>query len=276
MQTQSIFTVILLLLGITLGHAAPGDGNTPLRIMPLGDSITSGMEEFGELDQENIGGYRRFLWQRLKDAGKSVDFVGSERTGESISPSIDPDNEGHPGWRMSDINAITYSTMMQHLPDIVLLHIGTNDLTTVSSDGIKQILDQVATYETHSGKKTLVLVALIIDRQTPDARIATFNKNVKEYLQKRIFSGDRIKIVDMYGGAKLIPADYTNELHPNSTGYLKMAQVWFKSIVQPYNHNLRLFPATLVNSLYIKSVVFNETANSVTFTTDIPNTGIVF
>ena len=276
MQKQSIFSVVLLLLGMTFGHAVPGDGNTSLRIMPLGDSITSGMEEFGDLSQEDIGGYRRFLWQMLKDANKPVDFVGSERAGENIRPIIDPDNEGHPGWRMSDINTIAYSTMMQHQPDMVLLHIGTNDLTTVSSNGLKQILDQIDTYENHSGKKTIVLVALIIDRQVPDSRIATFNKNVKEYLQKRILSGDRIKIVDMYSGANLTSVDYTNDTHPNSTGYLKMAQVWFNSIVQPYNHNLRLFPETLVSSTYIKSVVFNDTANSVTFRTNIPNTGIVF
>lgn len=284
MYKQTIFSLILLLAGMTFGHAAPDNNNTsdnnntitPLRIMPLGDSITQGMKEFGNLDQENIGGYRRFLWKMLKDANHSVDFVGSERAGESIRPSIDPDNEGHPGWRMSDINNIAYSATMQHLPDMILLHTGTNDLGVVNSDGIKQILDQVAMYEQHSGKKTIVLVALIIDHQVHNSRIDKFNKNVKKYLQKRILSGDRIRIVDMYNDAKLTAADYTNEMHPNDTGYYKMAEVWFRSIIMPYNHNLRLFPTTLIGNQDIESLVFNDRENTVTFKTKIPNTGIVF
>jgi len=275
-----ILTLLLLTLGITFGHTTDENNTTttPIRIMPLGDSITYGMHTYDEfLNKENlVGGYRQFLWRMLKNSNKTVDFVGSKKAGEDISPAIDPDNEGHPGWRMADIANITYEKMAEFQPDIVLLHIGTNDLAETSPDGVLNILNEIDSYENGSGKKIMVFVALIIPRQVTDERIDTFNKNLNKALQKRILSGDRIKIVDMYRGAHLTSSDYSNDMHPNDTGYYKMAQVWFKSIMAPYNYELRLFPTTLVDKSYIKSVTFDDTANSVDFTTEVPVNGITF
>jgi len=282
---QFIFTLLLSALSITFGHAADENSTTenntttaPLRIMPLGDSITYGMHSYDEfLTQESlVGGYRQFLWRMLKDSNKTVDFVGSEQAGTAITPAIDPDNEGHPGWRMGDIANIAYGKMEEFQPDIVLLHIGTNDLAETSPDGVLNILNEIDSYENNSGKKIRVLVALIIPRQIADGRIDTFNKNLEKALQKRMLAGDRITIVDMYRGAHLTSSDYANDMHPNDTGYYKMAQVWFRAIMAPYNYNLRLFPTTLVDKSYIKSVTFNDAANSVDFTTEIPLTGITF
>jgi len=280
MIKQFTLTLLLLTLSISFGHTADEDNTTttPIRIMPLGDSITYGMHTYDEFLSKGslVGGYRQFLWRMLKSSNKTVDFVGSEKAGGSISPAIDPDNEGHPGWRMGDVANITYGKMAEFQPDIVLLHIGTNDLSETSPDGVLNILNEIDSYENGSGKKIMVLVALIIPRQVSDGRIDTFNKNLNKALQKRILSGDRIKIVDMYRGAQLTSSDYSNDMHPNDTGYYKMAQVWFKSIMAPYNYELRLFPTTLVDKSLIKSVTFDDTADSVDFTTEVPVTGITF
>lgn len=285
MIKQFIFTFLFLSLSITFGYAADENNTTennittvPLRIMPLGDSITYGMHTYDEfLTQESlVGGYRQFLWRMLQDSNKSVDFVGSQQAGTAITPAIDPDNEGHPGWRMGDIANITYEKMLEFQPDIVLLHIGTNDLAETSPDGVLNILNQIDSYENNSGRKVRVLVALIIPRQVADGRIDTFNTNLNKALQKRILNGDRINIVDMYRGAHLTSADYSNDMHPNDTGYFKMAQVWFQTLITPYNYNLRLFPRTLVSSNYIKSVIFHDTDNSIEFITEVPSTGILF
>lgn len=285
MIKQFILTLLFLTLGLTFGHTAEGNSTTEnnittssFRIMPLGDSITYGMHTYDEFLTQGslIGGYRQYLWRMLQDANKNVDFVGSEQAGTAISPAIDPDNEGHPGWRMGDIGNIAYGKMSKFQPDMVLLHIGTNDLGDTSPNGILNILNEIDAYENNSGKQIRVLVALIIPRQVPDSRIDTFNKNLNKALQKRILDGDRITIVDMYNGAQLTSEDYSNDMHPNDTGYFKMAQVWFNAIITPYNYNLRLFPTTLVDKSYIKSATFNDTDNSLEFTTEVPATGITF
>jgi predicted small lipoprotein YifL len=50
--------------------ASCGKDGGPLRIMPLGDSITEA--------EAGHNSYRRVLWKRLNGAGCSVDFVGSK------------------------------------------------------------------------------------------------------------------------------------------------------------------------------------------------------
>src|SRR5689334_12599304 len=65
--------------------AEPAPTAAPLRIMPLGDSITYGV------GSSALDSYRGALFWRLADAGVAVDYVGSMRSGNSP----DPDNEGH-------------------------------------------------------------------------------------------------------------------------------------------------------------------------------------
>src|SRR5689334_13802099 len=60
---------------------------TPLRVMPLGDSITWGV------GSPSGNSYRSFLANKLTAEGHTLDFVGSGRNGTMS----DPDNEGHSG-----------------------------------------------------------------------------------------------------------------------------------------------------------------------------------
>ena len=57
-----------------------------MRIMPLGDSITYGIQT------SFSNGYRKPLYEALTAAGYSIKMVGSERAGHFPEPL----NEGHP------------------------------------------------------------------------------------------------------------------------------------------------------------------------------------
>ncbi len=49
--------------------------------------------------------------------------------------------------------------------------------------------------------------------------------------QNRIDEGDDIIIVDMENGAGInYSTDLVDGIHPNDTGYSKMANVWFKAL----------------------------------------------
>ena len=254
------------------------EDNASIRIMPLGDSITYDNRESDLSDPRPIStrsGYRSHLWYMLQDIGFGADFVGSRVAGASVTPPFDPDNEGHPGWHSLDIAERAYSYMANSQPDIVLLHIGTNDHGTFAG-GVDNILNEINQYENESGKPIHVFVALIIDRREHDKIISQFNENVKKVVASRILAGDQITLVDMYQGAGLSSADYADNTHPNSNGYYKMAVAWFNALTKPYNQNLTAFPYTIVDAKYIESTNINETATAIDIVIEVPDTGILF
>lgn len=270
----SIFSLFLVTTYINAEEAASG----PIKIMPLGDSITYDNREADLDDPRPISrrtGYRSHLWYMLRDVNMSVDFVGSRIAGQAIVPSFDPDNEGHPGWHSLDIAEKTYTYMLNSDPDIVLLHIGTNDHGTFAG-GVNDILNEIDFYEQASGHQIRVFVALIIDRREPDKAIRLFNENIKKIVDSRSLNGDKLTLVDMYKGAGMRSSDYADNTHPNDRGYLKMATVWFNAIMAPYTPELYTFPASVVSPEFIESSNVNEATSSVTFVTEIPDTGITF
>ncbi len=260
-----------------------------VRIMPMGDSITY---DYNYADKKNPRpdglrkAYRAPLWYMLEDADYPADFVGSLVAGQDVVPPFDPDNEGHPGWTSFDMAARTYDFLSYSDPDIVLLHIGTNDRTTTSPDGVRQILDEMDRYERDTGHHIKAFVALIIDRKEHDSRIEIFNQRLKDMLIERIAQGDDIVIVDMYHDAGLTPSDYADNTHPNDKGYQKMAKVWFAALqAHPYDPNgtpptlaatipVDEYPYVIVPKKYIRSIKVR--GNTVTFITEVPDNGIVF
>jgi len=272
---RAIVKIVVLFLGVTVIQAEP------VRIMPMGDSITYGDNIADQDDprpEEDRAAYRGYLWYNLKDAGYEADFVGSQVAGQDITPAIDPDNEGHPGWNSRKLEDYTYEFLSDNPPEIVLLHIGTNDHTTGMEDGMVKILDAIDRYEQDSGQPIHVFVAMIIDRQEPDRIIEGFNENLKRLVGNRIKNNDNLTLVDMYNGAGLTSGDYADVTHPNYKGYQKMAAVWTKAILAPYTPGLHAFPYTLVDEALIdeESIVVNASAGTVEFVTEIPNDGIIF
>jgi len=271
----SFFTLSLI---TTYIHAE--EASNPIKIMPLGDSITSGYI-LADLDNPRPlsvrTGYRNHLWYILNNANFSADFVGSQVAGQEIVPPFDPDHEGHRGWHSNDIAEKTYEYMTYSAPDIVLLHVGTNDYST-SVNGIASILNQIDLYEQASGHSIRVLVAQIIDNASPNGIIRGFNENIQSLVTSRILDGDNIMLVDMYRGAGLQGSDYTDMIHPNDSGYYKIASVWANIIMTPYTYNPELsrFPTTIVPKGYIQSVNINSSGDTIEFITSVPASGMTF
>ncbi len=145
------------------------------KIMPLGDSITQGSAS-GAAASEFWVSYRKELYDSLKTGGYVVNdeiFVGTLINGESVA-DFDPDHEGHPGWQAEEIVAGIPGSgdgklsewLVAEEPNIVLLHIGTNDVNRGEEDWneVEAILDVIDDYESASGKAVWVILSLIIDR----------------------------------------------------------------------------------------------------------------
>jgi lysophospholipase L1-like esterase len=187
-----------------------------IKIMPLGDSITYGTPNPG------YGGFRRVLGMLLAKDGYTIQFVGSQHNGNEAVP--DPNNEGHPGWTTAQIkHGIDANGWLETAdPDIVLLHIGTNDIrlggATLAPANLSALLDDILA----RAPRARVLVAQIIPaRRGADAVHATYNEAVQRIVASK---GPRAALVDMR--KVLSPTDYADALHPNPGGYDKMARAW--------------------------------------------------
>lgn len=279
LELVSIGKIILLPLYIYVSmlHAEE------VRIMPLGDSITYGNNYEDEKNPRPTGvreAYRSHLYYKLESVGYEANFVGSQRAGENISPAFDPDNEGHAGWSSYRMADHIYDYLEMNPADIVLVHAGTNDHWD-NIHGVENILNWIDLIEVDQKKRVTVVLATLINRQDYDSVITAFNENLINMANQRIQDGDSIVLVDMEYDAGLNSGDYADATHPNSSGYNKMANIWFKALLdlngKPADDaELRDYPYTLVTADYMDNVYVNVANNSVTFTTSVPDDGIRF
>jgi hypothetical protein len=140
---------LFLLTGtVAIGTVRPADAQinpgSPLKIMALGDAITRG-------SGSGYGNYRRPLQSLLTQGGYSYQFVGTNTEQsfhyhgsdqeQAFSP-YQPGHEGYGGFRIDQIAAdspakdgggVSYpglrTALVTDSPGIVLLLIGTNDIT---------------------------------------------------------------------------------------------------------------------------------------------------
>jgi len=104
-----------------------------------------------------------------------------------------------------------------HPADIILLHIGTNNLTT-SASYVEDVLDNIRFQDSD----VIILVARIINRMEYHSNTTTFNNNVEIMVNAR--NDPRIKMVNMESGAGInYSSDMIDNLHPNQGGYEMMA-----------------------------------------------------
>jgi len=198
--------------------------STSIKIMPLGDSITYGQ------GSSTGGGYRFQLWNNLRALGFPIDFVGSLQTGPA---SYDRDNEGHPGWKINQIAAKIVNWLMTYRPQIILLHIGTNDFVknddpTQAPARLSRLLELITT--------TLPAATVIVAQILPLPRSARFNAEVVAYnatipriVQTDVAQEKHVQYVDMYHAVP--PSMLPDQIHPNDAGYALMAKVWLHALL---------------------------------------------
>lgn len=229
----------------------PDITNLPVKILPLGNSITfDAMRAEFRYSQDRIS-YRGFLWDSLKSNNYYTDFIGHRLGGYYKFP--DPENCGIPGITAYQLNSLLRdgddlingiqvtdgNYLSVYSPDIVLLHIGTNDITDpnlgTSSANVENILQWIKT----SKPNTWVIVALIIDKVPTIPQVTIFNNNVRNMVNARIANGDNILLVNMHDALTYDSLDNTppyssgdmfDDTHPNDSGKVKMASVWFSAL----------------------------------------------
>jgi len=232
----------------------------PTKVLPLGDSITFGCGDQCAKDCMKDGspftpcstcsqGWRGPLWKKLTgDGGKNSsadwDFVGTQQNGPD---EIDRSHEGHPGWTNEQIEGIS-DKWVPLKPDVILLHLGTNNLGIGNQDAKTALGHMESLLNTTFGSLPhvrLLLSTLIGSSATnyDGKKHAEYNVGIKEFAKRYAALGRNIELVDMDKESGIGQyCDSTNccptGIHPNDIGYKLVGDVWYTHLTSTSNVSL--------------------------------------
>ncbi|GEM_PF-6182749 len=206
------------------------EGQTPVRIMPLGNSITDGS------GSSHDGGYRRDLYDLLRNAGIAFDFVGSRQSGVDLP---DRDHEGHPGFLASQLDVQNY--LAKYPAEVIFLEIGTNDISYGErADRVRDDIERLVQAIYQAKPRIDLYLATVIPRRRTSAQqqqADALNALLPDLVNAKSAAGYKIHLVDIAARFKAVsnwPAVLMDDdLHPNDAGYAVMANAWFEAYVKP-------------------------------------------
>jgi|GEM_PF-2471242 acyl-CoA thioesterase I len=227
----------------------------PLRIMPLGDSITRG---------KGGSSWRHHLRDKMNQSGFGITYMGScphapnfsEMWGDpyialqhALSGNIE--HEGWGGLKIHEIEKLeghevypdfTIEALLEKNPsDIILLMIGTNDLkdnfrTDTAAVRLASLVQKIVS---HSTAHLFISSILPIYNGTGgevEEEIVAYNLEIPVLADARTTDGYTIEFVDMhpfFNCKDFLP----DGIHPNLYGDRKIADRWFEAITSCYDPN---------------------------------------
>ena len=231
----AVLVASLAALGVGFATARPAQSATaPVRIMPLGDSITA-----------SPGCWRAILWHDLQTNGyTNVDFVGGVLgNGCNYGYSYDPDNEGHAGYlatNIADQNQLP-GWLSAAKPDVVLMHLGTNDVwSSLPTNTILAAYTKLVGQMRASNPNMKILVAQILPMNpsgcgTCSSGVVALDQAIPGWAAGLTTTQSPIVVVDQYTGFNDATDTIGDGVHPNDTGFQKMAARWYPPLAQVLN-----------------------------------------
>lgn len=198
----------------------------PVRVMPLGDSITG-----------SPGCWRALLWQRLQESGHlDVDFVGT-RPGDGCGFPYDGDNEGHGGFLATGIadQNLLPGWLSATRPDVVMMHLGTNDVWSSRPTGtILAAYTKLVQQMRASNPRMKILVARILPMNpsgcsTCAQGVVDLDSAIPGWAAGLHTARSPITVVDQWSGFETTTDTYDG-VHPNDAGNRKIADRWYPAL----------------------------------------------
>jgi lysophospholipase L1-like esterase len=235
--TMKYFLTLILIVSASFATGSYADSKT-VKILPLGDSITCA--------SKYKRSYRYPLWQHLVDAGKQIEFIGSQthkgNGGRSWKPyrgqRFPAANDGHSGWRADQIlkGLPNGEKGLDHWiagyrPDIALIHLGTNDVyQSQSAESTRDEIEQVIIKLRAKNPNIKVLLAKIVPMRMNNG-VPRLNQLLGQLAIKLNQANSPVVSVDMYSGFSIHTDMQKDQIHPNARGEDKMAKRWFDALM---------------------------------------------
>jgi lysophospholipase L1-like esterase len=245
-------SILLCLLSLALSASEPA---RPIRILPMGDSITAGYTDSGFAVPFSFG-YRAELYRLLGLAGYRVQFVGHSQQpwdGMAGPVTLPPGTfdlricgqDFHDGYGGAASSAFSNpgqlaGAMRELEPDVILLMIGINDISGAGPRALSPLkanLDVMVDTITASRPEAHLIVAQITPLCGADKTLIDYNSFIKdELIPSWRAKGRTVSTVDQYRNfltkdGAIDPGLYSNGInHPNATGYDRMARTWLEGI----------------------------------------------
>lgn len=191
-------------------------GGSPLKLMCVGDSITTGVDASVYYGPED--GFRYRLWYKLRALGNAVEMVGPNTDG-GVYAAWNSNHAGVSGTTLAVIDTAVAAWISTYDPDIIVLLGGVNDLVTQTVATTKARLESVL--DTINGAKGVgceVFVSSITINSSDATDCANFNAEIPG-----VCTAKSVQYVD--AGSSLTSASglLSDNVHPNSKGYETMA-----------------------------------------------------
>lgn len=199
-----------------------------VRIMPLGDSITAGVEFIDNRRIYDKAGYRPHLWKKLSAIDVAIDFVGSQTDGPSDIPQ---NHEGHPGWKTSQLIDNVEAWYQSYIPDLILLMSGTNDIVVDQDAGLAyNRLETLMDILFKLNSRLDLIVASITPLEWSNSRnhlqplVIAYNSRIPQLVERYKEKGRMSYFADVHSAME---EKHLIGSHPSPSGYEKIAEVWF-------------------------------------------------
>ena len=221
----SVLTVIATVLAV-VGQPPAASAATPVRIMPLGDSITG-----------SPGCWRALLWNQLRGAGYTdIDFVGT-LPAQSCGVSYDGENEGHGGFLATNVadQDLLPGWLAATDPDVVMMHFGTNDVWNARSPAtILAAFTKLVGQMRAANPAMKILVAQIMPMTPANCadcaqRVTAFNAAIPPWAAATSTAASPVTVVDQWTGFDTA-TDTPDGVHPNDNGNRKIADRWYPAL----------------------------------------------
>lgn len=222
----AMMALILALTPLAVRPASAAAPAAPVRIMPLGDSITG-----------SPGCWRALLWNMLINAGyTNINFVGTQPP-QGCGVPYDGDNEGHGGALATGI--VSQNQLPGWLaatsPDIVMMHLGTNDVWSgLSTATILGAYTTLVSQMRANNPNMKILVAQIIPMNpancpTCGQGVVALDNAIPAWASAHSTAQSPISVVDQWTGFNAT-TDTVDGVHPNDSGNQKMAGKWYAAL----------------------------------------------
>jgi lysophospholipase L1-like esterase len=216
-------------------------GCRPVRIMPLGDSITAWPDS-----------YRGYLYQWLQSQGRNIDFVGTQQWqptvggdanhqghgGYTIGPDSNVDWQGTPG----NLDYIVPTAIPVTQPDIILLAIGANDIAgggTIASEAPNRLAALVTKIRQYAPNSWIIVGDQLPNRWSPNSSPTIDALNARARSLGEASATDRVVWGNTLAGVQAqgfdVNVDLQDPSHLSASGGQKYSVAWRPTVTAALN-----------------------------------------